>query len=638
MPQRQSPAERDSTRDALRAIYREAPEGDDLGAFSRSPRRRRKAALLLAVVAAVIAALLVFAGIVFSRKSKDFTQETVRLTLTTTERTVSGEESVWTASIANASSVGLRKAEVDVRYPSGFSLSSASPAPSNGYRNVWTIGDVDAGATITIRIVGRLLGDLGDTKTMTATFTYQPANFASTFRTEASAATLLADSVLDVTLASPASATSGQDVVYTLTARNTSTERVERVRLLLTYPAGFAKIVAKPSADEGDAQWDVGTLAPNATFVVTIRGALSGQASSQTELKAQIGVVDSDATFRLQRERSALILIVEPTLNVSVSINGSSGTVAAEAGESLKATVQYANDSDADVADVTITLRFPGTDSDGKAIAIVDTAAVKASAPFTQQRGGTSIAWTKSGIPELGRLIPGAAGSIDVTLPVKKNARTFGNGRNLSAQLVATVAAADVGTTGSGVERSTEPLTIRVTTELRLAAEARFYSDEGVQLGTGPLPPTVGATTQYHLAWYLTNTMNSAQDVLLTATLPDDIMFVAGNTTGGNAITYDAGTRQVRWRVDRLEPGVGQTLPTLEGSFTVSITPTAEDVGTTPTLLSATTLTGTDAFSGAALALSATPLTTELPDDTLAVGKGEVVATVSVPAAEAPAL
>ncbi len=101
---------------------------------------------------------------------------------------------------------------------------------------------------------------------------------------------------------------------------------------------------------------------------------------------------------------------------------------------------------------------------------------------------------------------------------------------------------------------------------------------------------------------------------------------MSAETTGGNNITYDDGTRSVRWRIDKVDARVGQTLPTLVASFRASVTPADGDVGKVLPLIGSTTLTAADAFTGSALTATSGGVTTDLTNDPAAAGKGTVEA------------
>ncbi len=615
--------ELDPTAEALKEIF-DQPVGDrDSIEDSFGPKKRGHRLLWILLLFLFLAAGASFGGFFAFTPKKQFSDKSLVLTIDGPKEASSGDTQTWTIHISNKGNVDVKKADLNLQYPTGFSFVSAKPEPSNEFNNAWSFTTIKAGSEKTVTLKGNVLGNVGSELTLHANVNYQPTNFSSDFSTETDATVKLTTSTLDVTIKAPTAATSGQNVQYVLTVKNTSTTKLERVRLEVDLPSGLSEAKKEPEPSNSGGNWDQSVLDPGKEFAVTISGKLTGNPESQSELKARIGVVDADGTFRTQKEQSALILFLQPTLNLTLSVEQSGKSQAVNAGDKIQATLTYSNDSDNVVSDVTLTLSYAGQDSAGAALDMVDRSAITASKPFKAKGSGSLIQWTKTQIKDLERLTPGARGSVDVTMTIPKSIRSFGTGKNLSLNVVGGIHAEDVGGTGTPLDQSTDTVALKMNTELRLAVEGRYYSDEGAPVGSGPLPPEVGSTTTYQINWFVTNTLNDVSNATVKATLPEDVTFVGASA--GLSISYDPISREVRWSVAKIEAGTGQTLPTLTGTFTVSIVPTVGEVGQTKQLLGKTTLVGTDAFSGATFTLFGGTVATDLPFDTNAQGKGTVV-------------
>lgn len=615
----------EQSREVLRAIYRPGGVATDLRRLERRPDRSRRRRLFFLLGFLLVAGATALVGMsVFSSQKGKFSTDQVDVTFDGPSQTVTGDDYIFTVSVQNNGAVRLEKTELTVRYPDGFQFVSATPQASNEFSNAWTLGSFRAGETKRVRIVGRLLGELGSAKAFLATASYEPANFASQFNTEASFSTSITTASLQLAVKAPHAITSGQDVTYELTVSNTSDNSINRIRLEATFPEGLAGVTAKPAASENENLWDFPELKKGEAITIKIAGKLSGTPGSVSEMKMKVGVLDN-ASFVVQRETSALVLILKPTLNLSVTSGDAAGGHAVNPRDTVNIQIRYSNDSDSDFSGATLLLTFDGKDSDGVSVGVVDLDKVSSGTAFVKSQNEAKISWTKDEVKAFDHLIPGTQGSIDVKLPVKSNVRSLGSGMNLAFAVQATISVAKVGNDGGPFSAASETLTFPVTTEIRLAADGRYYSDEGAPVGSGPLPPQAGLTTTYAVSWFVTNTLNGANGVLLKTKLPDAVSFVDAESTGGNTITFDETLHEVRWRIAKVDARVGQTLPTLVGTFRVSIAPTDADVGKVLDLVGASTLTGTDAFSGAALSGKAGGITTDLANDPLAAGKGAVV-------------
>ncbi|MFA6547767.1 MAG: hypothetical protein WCT11_02335 [Candidatus Magasanikbacteria bacterium] len=135
-----------------------------------------------------------------------------------------------------------------------------------------------------------------------------------------------------------------------------------------------------------------------------------------------------------------------------------------------------------------------------------------------------------------------------------------------------------------------ESAKIILATELSLKAESRYYTDEGDQLGRGPLPPQVGETTKYWIFIRANNTTNPVRDAMFSATLPNGVNFTGKQSVSiGPALTFDETNRTVSWNYREL-PANSQT----GLYFEVAVTPTPEQMGKTINLVNSIKFTASD--------------------------------------------
>lgn len=613
----------DESHAVLRAIYR--PEGgSDLRRLERRPRRGPRRLILLFLGFFVLATLAALLGMRLFTPRGDFSSDLITVELQGAKQAASGDEYVLTAVVKNGGSVALATVDLTLQFPSGFQLLSSTPKAANEFGNLWTLGRLGRGKSKSVKLVGRLLGELNSEKTFLATASFQPENFSSDFLREGSLTTRVTASGIELNIDAPVAVASGQSVTYSVKLTNASEDALRRVRLELTYPEGLQNPTVDPAPSEGKERWEFSEVQKDGMATVTVTGILLGDAGTVTELRARVGVLNDAGTFLVQREQSALVLILGATLNLTLSVDDATSGHPVDQSDTIKVTLSYSNDSEAEFRSASLALSFSGKDSDGRTISLVDPGSLASPTPFTKSDEAMAATWTKDHIKDFERLLPGTRGSVEMTMRLKENLRSLGSGSNYTIELGGSLKARQSGTETDSTA-TTSVIPIPVTTELRLATEARYFAEDGTALGSGPLPPEVGTTTAYSVRWYVTNSLNGARDVVIATTLPEHVTFVDAEVSGGNNITYDETTRVVRWRLPKVDARVGQTLPTLVGTFRVSITPRSEDVGITPALTGSITLEGTDAFTGTLLQLSAKAVSTDLENDANGRGKGVVV-------------
>ena len=152
-------------------------------------------------------------------------------------------------------------------------------------------------------------------------------------------------------------------------------------------------------------------------------------------------------------------------------------------------------------------------------------------------------------------------------------------------------------------------MAIPLATEVAVESAARYYTEEGDQLGRGPLPPMVNQTTKYWLMFRANNTNNDLRAAVFSATLPAGVEFTGKQSvTIGPTIAYNPANRDLSWNY-RLLPANSQT----GLYFEVAVKPNAAQIGQTLTLLKNIKFTATDDAVGKNFSFSQPDVTNVLP-------------------------
>lgn len=174
---------------------------------------------------------------------------------------------------------------------------------------------------------------------------------------------------------------------------------------------------------------------------------------------------------------------------------------------------------------------------------------------------------------------------------------------------------------GTVFEKRAETASVAVGTALALQAELRYYTNEGDQLGRGPLPPVVGRETKYGLLVTLRNTTSRVSDMTITGILtPRAVWTGKTSVSHGQMISYDPGSRKFSWHISNLDPH-----DAVNFFIELGLTPLAEDIGKTPALVTSITAAGRDAFIGSPLIQRTDAIDISLPRDSEAQKQGTAV-------------
>lgn len=606
----------------LEELYTDPEKADDsLQVIDQSGSRRWQRPLLVSVSVLFLLAAAAIAGFFTFNRTQRFDERGVHVTFETASTVASAGETSITVSVENKESVAIRNVELTVVSPDGWTFSSSSPDPADGGQTLWQLGTIQAGRSAAVTLRGSLVGELGAVKTFNATAVYRPANFSSNFTVRSSGSVTIGSSILELQLDGPTTLSPGANATYTLSYRNASAEALENVHLDAGYPDGMTVKETKPKPRTGNTGWVFDRLEAGAEGTITVTGTFSGEVGSSHEL-ALVGSLQRGPALDKQVETSLVILLVDSSLTLSVTVNGQETPPVVGPGETLSYEVRYQNDSQLAFERISIHASLSGGGLNASSFA---------DDYGTKLTDGVAV-WSPASVPDLASITPGGSGTIRFQVQVLDApvATKGASGPTISVGAKVTVPTTAGGNQNSSGQSRTlttlKPVIVQIRSRATLNVDPRYYDDEGELVGSGPLPPQVGQATRYRVFWYVGNTTNQLTEMTVSAKVPSTIFWTGqAVTTSAGSLSFDSATRTVRWTLNRVPDGVGTTSPTLAASFDLSITPGSSDVGLFPVLLEATRLAAIDGFTKTELSVEQAAVTTNLPNDTRATGKGAVI-------------
>ncbi|MFH1405131.1 MAG: hypothetical protein ABIH21_03480 [Patescibacteria group bacterium] len=175
------------------------------------------------------------------------------------------------------------------------------------------------------------------------------------------------------------------------------------------------------------------------------------------------------------------------------------------------------------------------------------------------------------------------------------------------------------------VSHGTEIKTI-LTTPLKVDSFARYTMPSGDQIGRGPLPPTVGEETKYWIFWNIYGTTNPIGNLVIEGELGKNVHFTGRQSVSQDeGIFYDTTKGIVTWNAPELQSTFSPTANVVGIGFEVGITPTEDQIGQSPILMKDVRVRGVDKTTGVFVTASGSSISTNLPSDERAIGKGAVI-------------
>ncbi len=586
----------------LRSIYAEHDgELPDLSTLESAPKNRLGRFLTRVSVVLVILALAAWGG--FALWANGFLNATrpLEVSLEGPTSLLAGEAGTFTLHYKNAGNVAIGPIDLTINAPFGFELLSSNPPPDHAL--TWSLPGLSAGSDATLLLQGWYRTPSETTQTMQAFLTYRPTNVASGFQELATLETHLTGSVLKTEVTGPTEALAGDDVAYTINVQNAGSAERTDIRIDTLLPEGFTLTSSNPPvATEGEAFWIIDRLAPQELRAISLTGRFSAPTSGSRHLGATTSFVD-EGTALAQSHAEVATEVTGSSLGFRLVANGSTKQTFADPGNVLRVSLDYNNSGAEELGDVVFSL-----DIEAETQTPIDWAHATLGGGT---KNGATITWKALTIA------PNTEGVFDLALPLLESPL------ETHADTIRFSAHADLGKIGNQTSArtlETDAVDVRVNSRLAGSAEARYFSEGGEAFGTGPLPPKVGQTTTYRLFWNVENGVHALKDLTFSTTLPPDATWTGKTGIGSGELAYDQTTRTVTWKIPSVEK---QT--TSDVWFDVAVTPKTENVGAFLKLLNAASLRGTDTVTGDTVERAFDLLTTELPTDETASGKGVVV-------------
>lgn len=510
--------------------------------------------------------------------------------------------------ITNRNSAELQLADLVIDYPQG-TRDPKSPTKELSHERL-SIGTIASGRQIKLTSAAVFYGGEGSTQTVRASLEYSVAGSNAVFSKEGEAAITLGSSPVSVRVEAPQEAIAGQPFTITVTAQSNAQAPVQDVVVQGQYPFGFSVQFTTPRADAGNTIWRLGTMAPGTTQVIVVRGVIDGQDGDERVFRFLAGTNKDKTASTISVPFLSVpssLTVRRPFITGSIAVEGKTGQkVSAAAGKTLQGSISWQNNLSLSVSDVQLKVKLSGPSLDRNSIQ---------SGNGFYQSNDSSITWTSAQDPSLAQVPPGGSGTLNFsfsTLPPGTGGVVY---QNPTVDLNLSVSAVRSGESGvPEAVASADTMQVSLASAVVLSAAALHAS--GPFSNSGPIPPRAESPTAYTIVWSVKNSSNTVANAVVSTVLPTYVSFVSGQS----AVSYDAGSRTVKWDLGDLSAGVGYSSSARTAAFQVLLTPSASQVGQTPMLTGSAVLSGTDRFAQVQVSGSAEAPTTITTDGSQAQG------------------
>jgi len=501
----------------------------------------------------------------------------------------SGENACLLISYKNRNNIKLLNPTLSVNWPENFFIINEEV----GYGRHWTkkLETIDSAKTEEFKICGKVWGQTKTDQIFSAALSYQPENTNYSEQKNSLFKINLNDSVVKFEMQIPESSLPSNNVNASITVKNTNAEKIENL-----YLSGANEIIF-PTSSRGF------TLLPleAKTFNAVLKTPNTvGKFNFKIALTKNI-----ESTALTQSEEQKIIMVSAP--DIAVKANFNSSIYYADNSMELPLHIWWKNQSNGSLYNLNIVLNI-----DPK---IVDLNATARLNNLTIENGRLLI--SSKNRTALGSSRPNTEDAFDLKIKLLPRFN-LQKSENLFLTINPAILIKDENS-GQSFEKEGVGAKLPIASEINFSADTRYYTEEGDQLGRGPLPPQAGETTKYWILAQIKNTTNNLKDAFFSAKLGDGVEF-----TGRQSVSIGPSLTQkddnITWSFKELPPNSQTGL-----YFEVAVTPKENQIGKALTLIKGVNFSAADAWVNKKFDFNLGEIKNILPKNDLGSKKGYTV-------------
>ncbi|MBI4135549.1 hypothetical protein HY477_02335 [Candidatus Uhrbacteria bacterium] len=577
----------------LRALYEEGGKLPDMSRLQHK-RHRRIIRLLVALVVffGVLAATSWAGFLIFGPQNAG---GDVKLSFNGPEKVISGVPQEITLNYENRDREPLAFGLLRLRLPDNLVIAEINPAPDDTKRLEWNFGTLPAKSSGKITFIAIPFGIQDDKLEMQALISFKPANFNAEFQTFKNYTLTIADTGIEATLTGPAETTPGEELDFVAKLRNVTDQDLENLEVSLENPGSLS--IEKPNPETyAEGLWKIGKLAAGEEQEFKFTALILSSAEGNQPLTFKVELNRDEKLYPLGQVTRNLT-IKNNALGVDLLVNDTPHLKWARLGDELKITTKLNNRGENKLENITVKITATGELLNWNSAQVTEGNLAE----------DNSALFPKEGVVSLN---PGQTLDYSFQVPVRSD--------SVSSLSPFIDIAAEVRVNDTVVR--TPPLRLVVVSDLKLFTDARYFSPAGTPVGAGPLPMRVSEETEFLLRFRLTNIFHDLSNVVVTANLPQGVIWKGVIEVQGGRLTFDEAKREVRFEVNRMPV----TTPELNAQFKVGVIPQETDRGKLMLLLNVARVEALDTISQTVFSTDTPAVSTALDADPQARGKGIV--------------
>lgn len=553
-------------------------------------------------------------------KDSQITQE-VDMTIDGPKEIIAGQDFVYKINYANPTDIEIRNVEITLIPPDNFILLDSNP-PIEDSRTIWKIKKINSLSSGNIKIKGKLIGKQQEKSIALADMSWTPVNTNAEFRKNRALETIINKTGLNFNFTIPSNVLVGDiaNIFIKYTPDNDNYLKNIRFKIDQIENIEFESVKLKDEDETNIIEkikkgtWQINEI-DNNEHIIEIQFKVIKKINEIEKIKFHFEYAGDDDAYYSFLEKTIDFNVIKNDLNLSLILNGSTIDQGVNFGQTLNYSIAFSNKGVNNLGNVAI---MAVLDSD-----IIDWSSIKASNNGVIK--SNTITWSHREDPQLKTLKGGDDGLMDFSANVLPFNKIKGENINYKISSYAQFGIGKLGDSGTTTKLSIDEtrsntIVARVNSNLKLNETVRYFNDDNIAVGLGPLPPRVGESTKYRVYWEATNNLHKLSNIIVKTTLPKYVYWVSNLNPTIGTLNYNNSTHQVVWNIGNLE--INELIGNV--SFDIKIDPIEDDIGKVLVLLSNTIISAFDEDTKAKINFTGQANTTRLENDEIGISDGIV--------------
>lgn len=555
----------------------------DMTHFQKEKRGRFLRSIFVLLFSCAFLVAVAWAGFFVIQPKSSFSEEDVVLSISGEEKVNIGEDMRYRIRYKNNQNVKLNNVILQVRYPEGFILTDSSRAASNEAKDEWLIGDLAEQESGFLDINGKMYGSVGENQSFRMFLNYKAENFSSEFQKVNNLTLEIGQFPVDLTVEGATEVVLGSEIELNVSLNNPDKYRLENLAIELDGGSAFSIKSSNPKSDQFvKNRWNVD---PEIDQKFSIKGVFNPDLGMQTGdvTLRLIGWKDKDRSEDgfVYAEKVYLVNFLQTEVTANLVINGTSGNMSVQPGETLNGTVVLKNAGTTPLKNVTarVILDAPAYEKNSifkwADIENPQDADIVGEQLNVEKRRGI-LTWNKSKIIDLRQVDSNEEITADFGLPIKSS--------------------------------EDADLTLYKGTEIEATLEVRYeLNGENKIISSAPIKMTLNSDTDfemrdevsfvdgkntYVIKWIVNNTFHELENIKIQTDIYGDIAWLEDQlSVPAGSVDFNKETQKLTWTIDKMP--IGLDVLALQFAFTLnSNNPTQTNLTSKTTFEAKDTVTG----------------------------------------------